>query len=86
MSNESTATTEQLSSRISLLIICAFLFPILPLVIVGAKLNDNPGLGGLLGLLVGVFAGAFCCAPLVLLNAIRREVARIADAIETQSG
>ncbi len=86
MTGECSATTEQKSSRISLLITCAFLFPILPLVIVGAVLNDNPELGAVLGLIVGVLAGALCCAPLVILNAIRSEVARIADAIENQSG
>ncbi|MDP6987535.1 MAG: hypothetical protein QGG74_05770 [Phycisphaerales bacterium] len=70
----------------NILILCAFLFPILPLVILGAKFNDNPGLGAILGLIVGVFAGALCCAPLVLLDAIKSEVACIADAIENQSG
>ena len=88
MSGESSTTTEQFLKRshVKILIICAFLFPILPLVIVGAVLNDIPGLGAFLGLIVGVLAGAFCCAPLVLLNAIKSEVARIADAIENQSG
>jgi len=88
MSGEPSTTTEQflMSSRVNILILCAFLFPILPLVIVGAKLNDNPGLGAILGLLVGVLAGGACCGLLVLLNAIRSEVARIADAIENQSG
>ena len=88
MSGESSTTTEQFlkSSHITILIIFAFLFPILPLVIVGAKLNDNAGLGAFLGLIVGVLAGALCCAPLVLLNAIKSEVARIADAIENRSG
>lgn len=87
MSDESNTTTEQFlkRSRVKMLIICAFLFPILPLVIVGAVTNDIPGFGAFLGLIVGVLAGALCCAPLVLLDAIRSEVARIADAIENQS-
>ena len=75
-----------MSSRVNILILCAFLFPILPLVIVGAKLNVNPAVGAILGLIVGVLAGALCCAPLVLLNAIKSEVARIAEAIENQIG
>ena len=75
-----------MSSRVNILILCAFLFPILPLVIVGAKLNVNPAVGAILGLIVGVLAGALCCAPLVLLNGIKSEVARIAEAIENQSG
>jgi hypothetical protein len=88
MSGESSTTTEQflMSSRVNILILCAFLFPILPLVIVGAKLNVNPAVGAILGLIVGVLAGALCCAPLVLLNAIKSEVARIAEAIENQIG
>jgi hypothetical protein len=41
----------------SLLVVIAFLLPILPLMIVGAVLNDSPALGGFLGLVVGIFAG-----------------------------
>jgi hypothetical protein len=54
--------------------------------IVGAVLNESPALGGFLGLVVGVFAGGFLCGPLAILMSIRSDVARIADAIESQSG
>lgn len=59
---------------------------ILPLMIVGAVTNDSPALGGILGLVVGVFAGGFLCGPLAILISIRSDVARIADAIESQNG
>ncbi len=70
----------------SVFVVIAFLLPILPLMIVGAALNDSPALGGFLGLVIGVFAGGFLCGSLAILISIRSDVARIADAIESQSG
>ena len=95
MTDESRTSTEDNSPRHwgslvdkygSLLVVIAFLLPILPLMIVGAVLNESPALGGFLGLVVGVFAGGFHCGPLAILMSIRSDVARIADAIESQSG
>ena len=67
-----------------LFLVSAYLFPILPLMILGAVLNEHPLLGAILGIIVGMLAGGFFCGLLAVLHAIKCELSRIARAVQAR--